>query len=84
VPILEELVRTYEDALAAGNADILSFYGARNDLAKKTIEILKLKQELVELRIGLELASGRYLEDPARAPAAPAAPRETQAKEGRP
>jgi outer membrane protein TolC len=84
VPILEELVRTYEDALAAGNADILSFYGARNDLAKKTIEILKLKQELVELRIGLELASGRYLEEPARAPAAPAAPRETQGKEGRP
>jgi outer membrane protein TolC len=84
VPILEELVRTYEDALAAGNADILSFYGARNDLAKKTIEILKLKQELTELRIGLELTSGRYLEEPARAPAAPAAPRETQAKEGRP
>jgi outer membrane protein TolC len=84
VPILEELVRVYEDALAAGNADILSFYGAQNDLAKKTIEILKLKQELVELRIGLELASGRYLEEPARAPAAPAAPRETQPKEGRP
>jgi len=84
VPILEELVRTYEDALAAGNADILSFYGARNDLARKTIEILKLKQELVELRIGLELTSGRYLEEPARAPAAPAAPRETQPKEGRP
>lgn len=84
VPILEELVRTYEDALAAGNADILSFYGARNDLAKKTIDILKLKQELTELRIGLELASGRYLEEPSRAPAAPAAPRETQPKEGRP
>jgi len=57
--------------------DILSYYGARNDLAKKRIDVLKLKQELVELRIGLEIASGRYM---ASAPAAADQPRPKEAK----
>ncbi|MCX5654421.1 MAG: TolC family protein [Planctomycetota bacterium] len=83
VPVLERLVKTYEAALAGGNADILSFYGAQNDLAKKQIEVLKLRQELVEMQIGLELASGRYLSGEA-APAAPAADGQTQQKEALP
>ena len=58
--------------MAGGHVDILSYYGAQNDLAKKHIEILKLKQELVEMQIGLEIASGRYLAG-APAPSAPAA-----------
>ena len=83
VPVLERLVKTYEAALAGGNADILSYYGAQNDLAKKQIEVLKLRQELVEMQIGLELASGRYLSGEA-APAAPAADGQTQRKEALP
>jgi outer membrane protein TolC len=77
IPVLERLVATYETALAAGHMDILSYYGARNDLAKKRIDVLKLKQELVELRIGLEIASGRYM---AAGTPAPDQPRPKEAK----
>jgi outer membrane protein TolC len=73
VPVLERLVTTYEAALAGGHLDILSYYGAKNDLARKTLEILKLQQELVEMSIGLELASGRYLPETAP-PSAASAP----------
>jgi len=61
VPTLERLVKVCADALPEGQVDVLSCYGAQNDLAKKVIEIWKLKQELVERRAELELASGRYL-----------------------
>jgi len=83
VPVLERLAETYEKALAEGQVDILSYYGARNDLAKKRLELLKLKQELVEMRIGLEIASGRYLAG-AKPPAAPAADGQAQRKEALP
>jgi len=83
VPVLERLAETYEKALAGGQVDILSYYGARNDLAKKRLEILKLKQELVEMQIGLEIASGRYLAG-AKAPSAPAADGQTERKEALP
>ncbi len=84
VPVLERLVKTYEAALADGHVDILSYYGARNDLAKKTLDILKLKQELVEMRIGLEIASGRYLTQTPGPPAAAAASAQAPAKEESP
>lgn len=61
VPTLETLVANYAKAVNAGNADVLSYYSARNDLDKKRIEILKLKQDLVEAWIGLENASGLSL-----------------------
>jgi outer membrane protein TolC len=83
VPVLERLVKTCEEAMACGQMDILSHYRAKNDLAKKRLEILKLRQELVEMQIGLELASGRYLSGEA-APAAPAADGQTQQKEALP
>jgi hypothetical protein len=58
--------------------DILSYYGAKNDLAKKTLDILKMKQELVEMRIGLEIASGRYLTETAGPPRFSRSPLMTQ------
>jgi outer membrane protein TolC len=64
VPALEELVKTYRNAVDKHNADVLSYYTAQNDLAQKRIELLKLKQELMDNRIALEIAAGRYLPDP--------------------
>jgi outer membrane protein TolC len=49
---------------------VLSFYTAQNDLAQKRIDLLKLKQQMVDNQIALELATGRFL--PAPAPARPA------------
>jgi uncharacterized protein YbbC (DUF1343 family) len=80
VPVLERLVKTYEAALEGRQVDVLSYYGARNDLAKKRIEILKLKQELVEIKIGLEIASGCYLTETANRPGEPVAPGEDHPK----
>lgn len=58
---LQRLTQTYEKALAQGNTDIVSYYSARGDLAKKQIDLTKLKQELVQQWIALELASGQFL-----------------------
>jgi outer membrane protein TolC len=71
VPALERLVGDYGKAVNTGNADVLSYYSARNDLGKKKIEILKLKQELIEAWIALENASGCCLAkgQPTTAPA---------------
>jgi len=64
LPALRQLVQAYQLALNQGNADVLSYYTAQNDLAQKEISLLKLKQQLVDSRIGLEIAAGRYLPQP--------------------
>jgi outer membrane protein, heavy metal efflux system len=63
IPTLKNLVQTYYTALQEGNADILSYYNARKDLIDKQIEVLKLKQNLVDLDIALEIAAGEDLEN---------------------
>lgn len=63
IPALERLVGTYRDALARGNADVLSYYAAIGTLAQKRLDLIKLKQQLVQNRIALEIASGQYLPD---------------------
>ncbi len=55
-----KLVETYRRALEQGNADILSYYQARNELTGKRMELLTLKEGLSDLEIALESASGRY------------------------
>jgi outer membrane protein, heavy metal efflux system len=60
VPSLQRLVDTYRVAVDAGQADVLSYYIAWNDLIQKQIDILKLKQQLADARISLELATGLY------------------------
>ena len=59
-PNLQKLVDTYRTAVDAGQGDALSYYTAWNSLIQKQIEILKLKQQLIEARISLELATGLY------------------------
>jgi outer membrane protein TolC len=61
VASLEELVRTSAAALSRGNVDVLSYYAARTSLDQKQIELLKLRQQLVENWIALEIAGGRQI-----------------------
>jgi outer membrane protein, heavy metal efflux system len=60
LPALSRLVDTYKQAVDHGNADILSYYTAVNSLQQKKLQDLKLKQQLADTRIALEIASGRY------------------------
>jgi outer membrane protein TolC len=72
VPALERLADVYRQAAEQRNVDVLSYYAVQNDLAQKRIDLLKLKQQLADTKVALELASGRYLPDaggPATRPA---------------
>lgn len=60
VPSLKQLVQTYRTAVNRGQADVLSYYSAWNALTEKQIDILSLRQQLMELGIALELACGQY------------------------
>jgi outer membrane protein TolC len=69
VPNLQHLVDVYREATDRGGADVLSYYEAWNNLARKNLDILKLKQQLADNRIALEVAAGRYFPDgPTTAP----------------
>jgi cobalt-zinc-cadmium efflux system outer membrane protein len=56
----EKLVETYRIAVSEGQADVLSYYNVWNELTNSRIEIVKLKQQLIDTRIALELATGLY------------------------
>ncbi|MGD0387333.1 MAG: TolC family protein [Tepidisphaeraceae bacterium] len=60
-PSLARLIETYHNALGQGNMDVLSYYSAISNLTQKQLDILKLKQQLTDNRIALELAAGEYL-----------------------
>jgi outer membrane protein TolC len=61
VPTLQRLVETAKQALEQGNTDVISYYQTRYNLILRRVEVLKLKQQLMEAHIALEIASGRYL-----------------------
>jgi len=61
---LQRLVDTYRSALQRGNVDVLSYYTAVGNLEQKRSAVLKLKQQLIENQIALELATGEYLQAP--------------------
>ena len=61
LPVVERLVDSAEKAREQGNADVLSYYTARNNLLQKRIQLIKLQEQLLEANTALEIASGRYL-----------------------
>lgn len=61
IPELQKLVDTYQSALAQGNTDVLSLYAAQATLSQRRIDVIKLKQQLIENWIALEIASGQFL-----------------------
>jgi hypothetical protein len=54
------LVIAYKLAIKNGQIDVLNYYLSWNNLTKKQIELLSLQLQLVEARIGLEIATGIY------------------------
>src|SRR5439155_9590072 len=66
LPGLQRFADVYRDALEKGNADVLSYQAAENSLIAKQLAIVKLKQQLIENWIALEIAAGQYLPIPAQ------------------
>lgn len=61
LPALSRLVQVSEEALQQGSSDVLGTYTARNNLTQKSIEILKLKQQLAASRVALQTAAAWHL-----------------------
>jgi len=61
LPELEQYVRSFEKALQTRNADIMAYRDARGTLAARRMEQCKLQQDLRELSVALEIATGRPL-----------------------
>jgi len=61
LPVFQRLVDTAKTAAEEGAADVLGYFQARISLNQRSLQILKLKQTLIEAKSALELASGRYL-----------------------
>ena len=61
LPVQQKLVSTYYDALLQGNADVLTYYNARDKLITTRISLIDLQLSLVDCFVGLEIASGQDL-----------------------
>jgi outer membrane protein TolC len=61
LPELEQWVSSFEKALASRNADIMAYRDARGTLASRRMEQGKLQQDVLELSVALEIATGRPL-----------------------
>jgi outer membrane protein TolC len=59
LPMLEKLVNIAGQSSSQGNADVLSYYQAVSSLLGKRLDLIKLKEQLMEAKTALELASGR-------------------------
>jgi len=58
---LQQLASGYEQAYAHRNAEVIAYRDARAALATRRIEQSRLRQDLLELGVGLEIATGRAL-----------------------
>jgi outer membrane protein, heavy metal efflux system len=60
LPVLRHLVEIARAASEQGLADVIGYFQARTNLNQKSLQIIKMKQQLMDARSALELASGRY------------------------
>jgi outer membrane protein TolC len=63
LPELERMNRAFDTAMASRNADVFAARDSRGALAAKRVERSQLRQQLLELEVGLEIATGRALID---------------------
>jgi outer membrane protein TolC len=63
LPVQQKLVSTYYDALRQGNADVLTYYQARDEFIASRIALIDLQMNLVDRFVALEIASGEYLSE---------------------
>lgn len=61
LPEWERLVATYEKALETRNANVTAYRDARSSLAAHRLEQATLQQQVLELGVALEIATGRPL-----------------------
>ncbi len=61
LPTQTKLVATYHDALLQGNADVLIYHNARDELIATHISLINLQLQLIDRFMALEIASGVYL-----------------------
>jgi outer membrane protein, heavy metal efflux system len=61
IPTLRNLVHTYHQALLEGNADVLTYYNAQDNLIARELDLLTLKLNLADQKVALEIAAGTYL-----------------------
>lgn len=61
LPMLEESVTSFAAAMAERQVDATAYREARASLAQRRIERSQLRQTLLELDVGLEIATGRPL-----------------------
>lgn len=61
LPTQEKLVETYYTALLQGNADVLTYYNARDELIATRISLLSLQLRFIDQFVALEIAAGEYL-----------------------
>ncbi len=59
--ISTHLLETYRKALEEGNADILVYNNARNEADSQQLTILRLKRDLSDMGIALEITAGEYI-----------------------
>jgi outer membrane protein TolC len=62
IAIQKNLVQVYHRALLEGNADVLIYYNARDQLISQIIDLLTLRRNLADQTIALEIAAGTYLD----------------------
>ena len=77
LPALQKFENVCRDALARGNADVLTYRLAQASLIQKQLAIVRLRQQLIENWIALELAAGEYLPMQSAAPTTLPATQET-------
>ncbi|MDB6087274.1 MAG: outer membrane protein TolC [Gammaproteobacteria bacterium] len=61
LPDLEQLAASYDKAFQSHNADVLAYRDAQAALATRRMEQSKLRQDVLELSVALEIATGRPL-----------------------
>jgi cobalt-zinc-cadmium efflux system outer membrane protein len=59
--IASRLLEAYKRALEDGNADIVTYNNLRNELETRRLGILKLRRDLTDMGIALEIAAGEYI-----------------------
>jgi outer membrane protein TolC len=61
LPVFEKLVSSAEAAMQQRNTDVLAYYAARSGLVQRRVQLMKLREQLLEALTALEIASGRFI-----------------------
>ena len=61
IPVAQNQLDTARAAFQAGNADIVTYEAARREHDTRLLQLIKLKEQLVQAGSVLEIASGRFI-----------------------